>query len=222
MAMGARMGMSTEAIQTLSQLLSPAFPVGAFSYSHGLEAAHEAGDVNGANDLRIWLEAIVRHGAGRNDAIFLCAAYSACDASEVAEIDALARAMAPSQERLLETVNQGQAFAQTVGAVWGANVSASCYPVAVGQAACALGLPLGQTSTLYLQAFVANIVSAGVRLIPLGQTDGQRIVAQLSGLCAEVALAAQSSTLDDLGSATFLADIRSMQHETQYSRLYRS
>jgi len=222
MGTGVPILMTTDAILTLAQLLSPAFPVGAFSYSHGLEAAHEAGDVMNAADLEAWLRDVIANGAGRNDAIFLAAAFGTEDADEIGRIDALACAMTPSSERLMETVNQGRAFVTTAQAVWDVALPARCYPVAVGQSARAMGLPLDATVTLYLQAFVANIASAGVRLIPLGQTDGQRIVAQLAGLCTETAKEAQLSALDDLGGATVLADIRSLQHETQYTRLYRS
>lgn len=214
--------MAELALLTLVQWLSPGFPVGAFSYSHGLETAHEAGDVTGAEGLEDWLAAVLAQGAGRNDAIFLTTAYRAQSADETDEINALACAMAPSKERLLETLAQGQAFGETVRAVWHLDLPARCYPVAVGQAAGAMDLPLGDTTRLFLQSFAANIVSAGVRLIPIGQTQGQRIVARLAPLCTQIAQEALEAGLDDLGGAAVLADIRSMQHETQYTRLYRS
>ncbi len=210
------------ALLTLAQWLSPGFPVGAFSYSHGLEAAHHAGDVTDAAGLESWLTAILSHGAGRNDAIFLAEAYRAQTAEDVERIDALARAMAPSQERLLETRAQGQAFADTVRAVWKVDQPPRCYPVAVGEAAAALQLPLPDTIQLFLHSFAANIASAGVRLIPVGQTEGQRILARLAPLCVTLARKAQDAGLDGLGGSAVLADIRSMQHETQYTRLYRS
>ena len=96
------------------------------------------------------------------------------------------------------------------------------YPVAAGRAARLLGLPLAPTLTLYVQGFAAAIISAGIRLIPLGQTDGQRITAELMPLCAAVAAEALAATPDDLGGAALRADLAAMLHETQYTRLFRS
>ena len=96
------------------------------------------------------------------------------------------------------------------------------YPVAVAMAAAAHEVPLTAALPAFLTAFVANIVSAGVRAIPIGQTDGQRIVAALGPVTTDVARSAEGASLDDLGGATLRADIASMKHETQYTRLFRS
>lgn len=205
--------------QILASWFSPAYPVGAYSYSHGLEWAVERGEVTGREALRDWIEDLLRHGAGRSDAILLAATFRAEDPAPLAE---LAEALAPSSERHLETMAQGGAFARTTAAVWGIDLPAMAYPVAVGRAAALLDLPLRPTLTLFLQSFAANIVSAGVRLIPLGQTDGQRITADLMPLCAAVAAEAEAATLDDLGGSALGADLAAMLHETQYTRLYRS
>ncbi|MBA84400.1 MAG: urease accessory protein UreF [Rhodobacteraceae bacterium] len=206
-------------ILTLMQWLSPAYPVGAFSYSHGLEYAIQAGHVTDAASFQAWLTDILRHGTGRNDAILLHAAYRGDDLDEV---DALARAFAPSAERLLETQQQGAAFCRTTAAIWGADMPALTYPVALGHAAARQGIPLSQTCALYLHAFASNLTSAAIRLVPLGQTEGQAIITALSPLCEDITRAAASQTLDDLGGTTILADIGSMKHETQYTRLFRS
>lgn len=208
-----------EAAQILASWFSPAYPVGAYSYSHGLEWAVEAGTVANRADLAAWVADLLRHGAGRSDAILLAQAHAAEDPAELAE---LAEALAPSSERHLETMAQGGAFARTTAAVWGLDLPAMPYPVAAGRAARLLDLPLGATLVLYLQGFAANIISAGVRLIPLGQTDGQRVTAELMPLCAEIAAEAARATLDDLGGAALGADLAAMLHETQYTRLYRS
>ncbi|RSK30523.1 urease accessory protein UreF [Rhodovulum iodosum] len=216
--------MTTDAeVLLLAQWLSPAFPVGSFTYSHGLEWAVEAGDVRDAATLRGWLGDVLAHGAGRCDAILLAAAYRAESAEEVAGIDAEARAFAPSAERLLEAEAQGRAFAETLGAVWpGAALPALTYPVALGRAARVEGLPMVLTARMYLHAFTSNLVSAGIRLIPIGQTEGQQTLSALTPLCLRLAEEAAEAGLDDLESSVFLADIASMKHETQYSRLFRS
>lgn len=205
---------------TLAQWLSPAFPVGAFSYSHGLEAAFHAGWLTDAASLEDWLADLLTHGAGLNDATLLAAAYHGD--TPRAEIDEIARAFAPSAERLLETTAQGQAFADVVGAVWGASLAGLTYPVALGAAAAREGLPLALTLTLYLQAFTSNLIAAAQRLGPIGQTEGQRILHGLSPLIGATAEAASPGDLESLASAAFLADIASMRHETQYSRIFRS
>lgn len=215
-------GMATDGqILRLAQWLSPAYPVGAFAYSHGLEAAVASGAVGDGTALQDWLADILRFGAGRSDTIFLKAAHEARP-EDLPRIDALARAFQPSAERRTETTAQGAAFAQVTSAVWPGDLPAFAYPVALGRAARLHDLPLGLTARMYLQAFVSNLVSAGIRLIPIGQTEGQRVLTALQPLCEEVAEAALGETLDDLAGTTFLADIASMTHETQYSRLFRT
>ncbi len=207
------------AVQVLAAWFSPAYPIGAYSYSHGLEWAVEAGDVTDVASLGAWVADLVEFGAGRTDAILLAHAHAAEDAGPLAD---LAEALAPSLERHLETTAQGAAFARTTAAAWGIALPAMPYPVAVGCAAGAMALPLPLTATLYLQAFAASVISAGVRLIPLGQTDGQRLTAALMPLAARVATEALTASLDDIGGCAFRADLAAMRHETQYTRLYRS
>lgn len=209
----------TEALLKLSTWMSPGFPVGAFAYSHGLEQAVEAGDVTDGRGSQAWIAALLEHGAGRNDAILIAAVMQGGDA---AEMDALARAFASSAERLHETVAQGTAFAQTIAAAWGGQGAAYAYPVALGVAAREHDLPVGDTLAVYLSAFAANLVSAAIRLVPLGQVEGQRILAALHPLIARVAAEAMRAGPDDLGGCTFNADIAAMRHETQPVRLFRT
>ena len=211
--------MNTDHLLTLTQWLSPAYPVGAFAWSHGLERAVARGDVTDAASLADWLAAVLDHGAGRSDAILLCAAHGADDIAPVAE---LAAALAPSRERRMETLQQGAAFAATTRAVWGLELPDMAYPVAVGRAAGLIGLPVVPTAQVWLQSFASNLVQAAQRLMPLGQTAAQRVLAGLAPLCAARGEMAANATLDDIGSATFAVDIASMQHETQYSRIFRS
>jgi urease accessory protein len=208
-----------DALGKLAAWLSPSYPVGAFSYSHGLEWAVEAGDVTGRETLTQWIADCLAHGAGRTDAILLAHAHAEPEDSEIAD---LAAALQPSRERLLEAEAQGAAFARTTSDVWGPALAPAPYPVAVGRAAAAHGLPLPETAFLYLHAFAANLVSAGVRLIPLGQTDGQRALAALMPVARAVAAEAITAPLDAIGGCALRADIAAMKHETQYTRLFRS
>ena len=208
-------------ILTLAQWFSPSFPIGAFSYSHGLETAIVEGQVTDGDAACAWIADVLRHGAGRNDVILLAAAYEG-DGDTLAELDALACALAPSRERLMEATQQGAAFAGTVRDVWGHDLPDLVLPLAVGAAAALQGLPLDLTARTYLHGFAANLVSAAVRLVPLGQTEGQGILLALKPLVQEVVNLALTQSIDDLGAASFAADIAAMRHETQYSRMFRS
>ncbi|SLN62137.1 Urease accessory protein UreF [Oceanibacterium hippocampi] len=219
----------------LASWLSPSFPIGAFSYSHGLEFAIEHGDVTDETTLLDWLDGLLSFGSGRNEAILFAAAWRAApDAAAFRAVAEVGAALRPSVELALETEMQGAAFLDTVIAAWpdtalaalredleAADIALSL-PVVAG-AACRLhGLPLAGAMTLHLHAFAANLVSAGVRLIPLGQTAGQRITAALeAGLLAAAAVALDRN-LDDLGGAGVAAELCSLSHETQYTRLFRS
>lgn len=222
------------ALFRLMTWLSPAFPVGAFSYSSGIEWAVEAGDITDAATLQAWLAAMLTDGAGVCDGIFLAHAHCAATSGDTAalrDIAELAAAFVPSRERHLETTSQGRAFIDIAVAAWGTAelgaLIAACdgpvaYPVAVGMVAGAHAIPSDPTMHAFLHAVVSNWISAGARLIPLGQTDSQRVLAALETDVAAVAGRALTASLDDLGSATFRADIASMRHETQYTRLFRS
>ncbi|TBW33951.1 urease accessory protein UreF [Siculibacillus lacustris] len=226
---------------TLQVWLSPAFPVGGFSYSHGLEWAIEAGAVTTAAGLAAWLGDVLVHGAGRNDAILLAAAHRATVADDVerlAEVVELAAASQPSRERRLEATAQGAAFVRAIADTWQTprfaelldRLAARMAPatptwthaVAVGTAAGAHGLALDRVLPAFLQGFAASVISAGVRAVPLGQSDGLRVLRSLGPTLRAVAAAGAGGDLDLLGGAAVLADIASMRHETQYTRLFRS
>ena len=223
MGMGGRMATLTDAkILILTQWLSPAFPVGAFAYSHGLEAAVDMGWVRDSSGLEAWLTDVLECGAGRSDALFLAASYHAAEAEALADIDATARAFASSAERLLETQAQGAAFGKVANAVWNMKLDTLLYPVALGVAARREGVPLALTSKMYLQAFASNLIAAAQRLLPVGQTEGQAILRRLSGLCSDIAEVTQDGDMERLGSTAFLSDIAAMRHETQTSRIFRT
>jgi len=207
--------------QVLLAWFSPAYPVGAYSHSHGLEAEIAAGRVASGDDLYGWLRLVLAQGAGRSDAILLCHAWRA-EPGALAELAELAAALAPSAERHLETTAQGAAFARVTAEAWGTDPAPLPYPVAVGAAAARLGLPLQPTVAAFLHGFAANIVSAAVRFLPLGQTEGQRVLARLLPAIGAVAAEAQEAELDDLGAAVFGADLAAMEHETMPVRIFRT
>jgi len=214
--------------------LSPGFPVGAFAYSHGLEWAVEAADIVDARSLEAWLVELIEFGALRSDAILFSAAFrcaAAADWPAVIEANALAVALAASAERRLETTAQGAAFVAAARAAWDceplrrlddAPDGRIAYPIAVAAAASGHGLPLGASLEAFVLAQAANLVSAALRLGPIGQTDGQKILAALLAPIRRLAGEAHRASLADLGGGAFRSEIAAMRHESQYSRLFRS
>jgi urease accessory protein len=222
------------ALYRLMTWLSPSFPVGAFAYSSGIEWAVEAGDIVDAASLREWLATMLSDGSGFCDGVLLAATHRAAsgrDDAGLREIAELAAAFVPSRERQLETTTQGGAFIEIARTAWTCDgldqLIAACdgaivYPVAVGLVSAAHGIPLQPVLHAFFHAVVSNWISAGARLIPLGQTDSQRVLAALEPAVATTAHRARQASPDDLGSATFRADLASLRHETQYTRLFRS
>lgn len=219
----------------LLQLLawtSPAYPIGAFAFSHGLEWAIDAGDVRSRDDLEAYVAAALEDGGGWCDLVFLAAAWRAARAGDLEamnEIADLAAAWRGSAETALESSHQGAAFTRATLAAWpsapldalakrrGGEIA---FAVALGAAAAEA--PLDAALIAYAQAFAANLVSAGVRLVPLGQTDGLRALAALAPTIIRAAKAAEQTPLDELSTSALRIDIASMRHETQYTRLFRS
>lgn len=217
--------------------LSPSFPVGAYAYSHGAEFAVESGQVVDADAARSWVAFVLEFGTGRVDADLFVAAYLAAEENDAAKFTAaaaLADALKGTAELGLESRAQGQAFFDAVLAAWpDDNLSrfaqalmdegiTPSYATAVGAAAAFASIGLQAALGAYLHGFAANISSAIVRLVPLGQTDGQRIIAALEPVVERTLVQALERDPDDLGSAAFAVDWMSMKHETQYSRLFRS
>ncbi|RCS24941.1 urease accessory protein UreF [Phyllobacterium salinisoli] len=219
---------SGQALIRLLTWLSPAFPVGAFSYSHGLERAIHDGLICNRETLAEWLTDLLRHGSGWNDAVLFAESFRQALADDGApdEVAGLAEALAGSCERHMETMLQGSAFLKAAAA-WPNPILQQltgdvAYPVAVGAVAGAHGVGLEAALAAYLHAFASNLIQGAVRLVPLGQSDGVATLATLEPTILELAAHAAGSTLDDLGSAAILSDIMAMQHETQYSRVFRS
>lgn len=225
---------ATRPSHVLQVWLSPAFPVGSFAYSHGLEWAVASGSVHDLGSAEAWLADLLTSGAPRNDAILLALAWRTVSSrrdEDLAELNVLALAMAGSRERHIETTQQGRAFLTTIGRAWPCTRLVQvaprlegkvAYPVAVGCAAGAHDLALDVVVPAFLICFIQNLVSALVRLSVIGQTDGQRVIAALMPQLDHVAAMACSAGHDLLGGAAFLSDIAAMAHETQETRLFRS
>lgn len=210
---------------------SPAFPVGGFSHSHGLEWAVEEGEITGAASLLAWVDDLLRHGAGWSDSVFLAHAHRAAAAGDRAALTAIAEeaaAFSPSLERQNEALAQGAAFARALAAAWPELARALPderrlpYAVAVGAACGAACVPLPAALVGHLQAFAGLLVSAAVRLVPLGQSDGLRVLAAVEPRVQALAHEAAAAPLSAVGGACFRADVASMLHETQYTRLFRT
>jgi urease accessory protein len=223
--------MRTMNIDHLSMLrlmtwLSPAFPVGAFSYSHGLEFAVHDRAVTSRQDLAEWIGDLIAAGSLWNDAVLLVEAWHAAAAGDQPRLRRAAEwgeAMAVSAERQLETLDQGRAFHIAAKPWTSLSEDLSMpYPVAVGGAAASMKIDREAACAAYLHACAANLVSAGIRLIPLGQSEGTALMASLEDLIIVSARRAALSSLADLGSASFAADMASMRHEALTERLFRS
>lgn len=213
--------MSTDPALILAQWMSPAFPVGAFAFSHGLEAAIEDGRLGTAASVRDWLRALLEHGSGHSDAVFLAHAYRS-GAAGLPELADLCTGFCAAAGRVTEAGEQGASFARTLRGMAGLDLPDLPYPVAVGRAAALRLLPLDMTLRFYLAAFTANLISAAIRRVPLGQTGGQAMLAALHPVIEATAARAPHCALDDLGATCFAADIAAMQHETLYSKMFRT
>jgi urease accessory protein len=231
--------MSDASLYNLLSWMSPAWPVGAFAHSSGLEWAVEAGLVTGRASTQAWIDNWIAHGGGWTDAALFVFTYRAAargDRARVLELAELALALQTTAERRIETTAQGGAFRRIGRAVAatpaldlldGIEDEELPYPVASACLMAGHAAPIEWALTAYLHALVANLSSAAQRLVPLGQTDGQRVVAGLRERVAAavgraLSLEEEADPFEALGQAAVMADIASMAHETQYTRLFRT
>lgn len=200
--------------------MSPAFPTGAFAYSHGLEWAIGSGDVHDVETVFDWTDDLLTIGSGFQDAVLI----SNCHPETLKEMNTLALALCASRERYLESISLGQNFvaAAKVFVPFEKPGDETAYPVAVAAAGLAAGISLQPLLIAYLQGLAASLVSVAVRLIPLGQTAGLGVLHRLMPVIERTAARAGTSTLDALGSATLHSDIASMNHEFQQPRIFRT
>jgi urease accessory protein len=212
------------AIMRLLTWLSPAFPTGAYAYSHGIEWAVETGDIRDGETLLEWLSVVIAHGSARTDTILLRHAHRAAnDPTALRTISGLAAATCAGRERRDEALAQGRAFLVAAAGWQPPELPEDTpYAVAVGAMAGKHGIDEDIVATAYLQTFTANLISAAVRLVPLGQTTGLHTLAALESLILATVAATREATLDDLGGCAFRSDLAAMRHESQYTRLFRS
>ena len=215
-----RPGAAPAALLTLVQWLSPAFPTGSFAYSHGLEAAITLGDITSPAEVETWIADVLGHGTGQSDAILL--AHALRPGADHDELSALARALCATSERLQETCELGAALTLATNALNGTDHAPAPLPVALGRAAAPLALPAAQVLALYLQSFATTLTLAAVRFLPMGQTEGQRILAALHPLILHLADNAAAAPLTAIGSAAIRADVASARHETLDVRIFRT
>ena len=203
--------------QLLLSWFSPNFPIGSYNFSHGLEAAIDMNFVNDIVSLENWITYLISYGSGRNDSILLSNTYQG------KKINDLAFALCPSKERWVETKQLGNAFCKNINENWSFNIGNNlAYPVAVGKAGAFFKIPLEQLLITFIQSFVSNLVNVGIKHIPLGHSDGQKILIKLLPTIKELALNYKDYGIDDLGSSAFISDLTSMYHETLKNRIYQT
>jgi urease accessory protein len=204
---------------TVMQWLSPAFPIGGFAYSHGLEWAINKGYVSNREELQKWISDLLEYGSLKNDAILIKLVLQGSDPKEINE---LAMALCPASERLSETQLQGGAFCKIMREVWSLEIDDLTLPIALALAAKNESIDQNLVVPAYLHSFCSNLISVAMRLIPIGQTDGQKILRELSPLISDSVRAVAKSNKDDLGSACFLSDVSAMQHEYLQPRVFKT
>jgi urease accessory protein len=204
---------------TVMQWLSPAFPIGGFAYSHGLEWAIDKGHVSNREELKKWISDLLEYGSLKNDAILIKLVLQGSDPNEINE---LAMALCPASERLSETQLQGGAFCKIMREVWSLEIDELTLPIALALAAKNESIDQNLVVPAYLHSFCSNLISVAMRLIPIGQTDGQKTLRELSPLISDSVRSVAKSDKDDLGSACFLSDVSAMQHEYLQPRVFKT
>ena len=203
--------------QLLLSWFSPNFPIGSYNFSHGLESAIDKNFVNNVVSLKDWIVYLINYGSGKTDSILLSHSYQGKDINE------LAFALCPSKERWIETKQLGNAFCKNINENWSFNIGSNlAYPVAVGKAGAFFNIPLDQLLLAFMQSFVSSLVNVGIKHIPLGQSDGQKILIKLLPIVKELALNYKECEIDDIGTSAFISDLTSMYHETLNNRIYQT
>ena len=203
--------------QVLFSWFSPNFPIGSFNFSHGLEAAVEMKFIHDSFTLENWISNLITDGSGKTDVILLSNAYRGKNINE------LALALCPSKERWIESIKLGKSFSKNIRDNWSYNIEDDlAFPVALGKAGSFFSIPLDQLLIIFLQSFVSNLITFGIKHIPLGQSDGQKILIKLLPIVKELALNYKNYEIDDIGASAFISDLTSMYHETLNNRIYQT
>ena len=219
------------ALVRLLQLSSPVLPVGAYTYSQGLEWAAEAGVVKNESDALAWIGDCLELGIGRFEAVYLAhmlGAWKQGDITRLAELDAEFLASRESAELRAETLQMGHSLAKllndlAVGSEAGLEGFPNpSFPLAWSCAAGHWGIAAEEAVAGYLWAWAENQVMAALKAIPLGQTAGQRVLLALGGRLPEMARRAVAMPLESTHNFLPAFAIASTLHETQYTRIFRS
>ena len=203
--------------QVLFSWFSPNFPIGSFNFSHGLEAAVEMKFIHDSFTLENWISNLITDGSGKTDVILLSNAYRGKNINE------LALALCPSKERWIESIKLGKSFSKNIRDNWSYNIEEDlAFPVAIGKAGSYFSIPIDQLLIIFLQSFVSNLITVGIKHIPLGQSSGQRILIKLIPVIQEQSLKYKKCDIKDIGSCAFISDLTSMYHETLKNRIYQT
>ena len=206
-----------ESLQILQTWFSPLFPVGSFSYSHGLEAMINDNLIKSKEDILEYLKCILKYGSGKNDIILIKYAYQG------EEINDLALSLCPTKERKIESIEMGNAFRKVLEDSWNYKIQENtAYPVSVGKAAKYFKIPLNLTIISYLQSFASNLINVCIKHIPIGQKVGQDCIIQTYDLIREIEIESKNLELEDLGGVCFNSDIYSIKHENLRTRIYKT
>ena len=206
-----------ESLQILQTWFSPLFPVGSFSYSHGLEAMINDNLIKSKEDILEYLKCILKYGSGKNDIILIKYAYQG------EEINDLALSLCPTKERKIESIEMGNAFRKVLEDSWNYKIQENtAYPVSVGKAAKYFKIPLNLTIISYLQSFASNLINVCIKHIPIGQKVGQDCIIQMYDLIREIENESKNLELEDLGGVCFNSDIYSIKHENLKTRIYKT
>ncbi len=203
--------------QVLFSWFSPNFPIGSFNFSHGLEAAVEMKFIHDNFTLENWISNLITDGSGKTDVILLSNAYRGKNINE------LALALCPSKERWIETIKLGKSFSKNIRNNWSYNIEDDlAFPVALGKAGSFFSIPLDQLLLIFLQSFVSNLITFGMKHIPLGQSDGQKILINLIPVIQAQSMKYKNYNIKDIGSSAFISDLASMYHENLKNRIYQT
>ena len=203
--------------QLLLSWFSPNFPIGSYNFSHGLEAAIDMKIIKDVMSLENWIIYLINYGSCKTDSILLSNSYKGKSVND------LAFALSPSKERWIETKKLGNAFCKNISDNWSFNIGNNlAYPVAVGKAGSFFKIPLEQLLITFMQSFVSNLVNVGIKHIPLGHSDGQKVLIKILPIIKELSLNYKNYDIDDIGTSSFISDLTSMYHETLNNRIYQT
>jgi len=203
--------------QVLFSWFSPNFPIGSFNFSHGLEAAVEMKFIHDNFTLENWISNLITDGSGKTDIILLSNAYRGKNINE------LALALCPSKERWIESIKLGKSFSKNIRDNWSYNIEDDlAFPVALGKAGSFFSIPLDQLLIIFLQSFASNLITFGIKHIPLGQSAGQKILINLIPVIQAQSMKYKNYDITDIGSSAFISDLASMYHENLKNRIYQT